>query len=196
MSVWIYLGRLNEARELAEVMGWLIVDGLCRWTIGLTFAASAVGKAVALSHFIDSLERLGVPGRRVRTVLAGVIVGCEAFIAVMSGVGGGLVCGAFTCSIVLLVVFSATLLRVLQRGVRTSCNCFGRSARPVTKYDVLRNAILIGASILGLWAQGVATGQIVGLAALQAGLMGAVFSTVVAHLGDILQVLRRSYVVE
>jgi peroxiredoxin len=51
----------------------------------------------------------------------------------------------------LLVLFTLALLWALRRDIETSCNCFGASNKPLTYYDVGRNAGLIGCGLLGWW---------------------------------------------
>lgn len=47
-------------------------------------------------------------------------------------------------------MFSAHLLAVVAAGRRVSCNCFGRTAQPVSILDVVRNAGIVGCACAGL----------------------------------------------
>jgi hypothetical protein len=64
--------------------------------------------------------------------------------------------GGFAAAAAVLAVFAAAVVRVLRRGVPTSCACFGRSAHPVAPRHVVRNLVLIALCAVG--AAGAAAG--------------------------------------
>jgi len=55
-------------------------------------------------------------------------------------------------AVALLVAFAAGTARVVARGDRVPCGCFGRSSAPISRAHVGRNALLAAASAAGLVA--------------------------------------------
>jgi hypothetical protein len=167
-----------------------------RWTIGLTFAISAIGKATATGSFREAVAAFGVTPRRLNSAIVVATICAEGLIVVLVAVGSVFVVGGFGLALVLLAFFSAVLARALMRKVRTSCNCFGRSQRNVTWYDVVRNGVLGLCSAGGLWCYGPATGHLAIADDLELGLIAAGLMIIVTHLGDIVELLHKPYVVE
>ncbi|MBO0801515.1 MAG: hypothetical protein J2P25_00350 [Nocardiopsaceae bacterium] len=102
----------------------------------------------------------------------------------------------------LLAVFSATLITALRRREAVSCNCFGPGTRPVSRYDLVRNAVLGMCCVAGLleggWLGygGSPAGHPSPAVIVLLGFVAAVFVTIAVNLEDIVEVLRKPYVFE
>jgi Methylamine utilisation protein MauE len=169
----------------------------CRWVIGITFAVSAIGKATSMVSFRAAVAEFGVLPARLTDPVAAGTVAAEGLVVVLVALGGGWATAGFVLAMALLAVFSAALVLALRRKAGVSCNCFGSSERRISWYDVLRNAALVACCIAGLWgAHSWAGGRPgVGLV-LVLGLMAATFMVIVSNLEDIVELLRRPYVVD
>lgn len=163
----------------------------CRWAVGLTFAASALGKATAMDVFRDSVHDLGgVPGRRVPLV-ASAVVALETLAAVLMLLGRPGAVAGFVLATGLLVVFTAVLVRALTQRRQVSCNCFGRQQRRISWYDVGRNGALLAVCVGGMVAAVVVSGRGPDLALLLVlGLMAAVYGLLATGLEDVVDTLR------
>jgi hypothetical protein len=173
-------------------MPGVIVLTFCRWAIGLAFAWSAAGKAVALSSFRDAITDFGVIPARWSGAAALVTISAEALAAAGAAAGGGLALAGFGLSLVLLVVFSAILAAALRRKARFSCNCFGPSERTISWYDVARNVVLGLCCAAGLWNyQAGAAGYPAPALVITLGLAAACLVCIAANLDDIIWLLRK-----
>jgi hypothetical protein len=178
------------------------VDGaalliFCRWSIGLTFAVSALGKATAMGSFRDAIVDFGLLPAQLTGAVAGVVVGAEGLVVALEAAGGVLARAGFALALALLAGFSAVLARTLRKKTDVSCNCFGPSERKVSWFDVGRNASLALCCAGGLWtaAGGTAVRLSAGLG-LALGLVAAGFVIVVTALEDITVLLRRPHLAE
>lgn len=121
-----------------------------RLILGLVFGLSGVTKVADLAGFIASLREFRLlPERAVKPVALG-ITAAEVSVAaaLLAGVA---VEGAAGAATALLTVFTFALARVLRRGQRIACRCFGElSAGPASWRTVLRNILLIALSIATL----------------------------------------------
>jgi uncharacterized membrane protein YphA (DoxX/SURF4 family) len=123
----------------------------CRLVIGLVFAISFVGKVRDVGQFAATIGRFELLPRRWNKTAALLFLGGEAAVVVLLIAGGPLLPLAFALAGLLLLLFTLALLSALRRGIETSCNCFGASEKPLTYYDVGRNAGFIACSLLGWW---------------------------------------------
>lgn len=169
----------------------------CRWAIGLTFAVSALGKARTLGTFRAAVAGFGVLPRRAERPAAVGTVAAEALVVALVALGGGWTAAGFVLALVLLVVFSAVLASALRRKAEVACNCFGASERQVSWYDLARNGCLATCCAGGLASWAASIGGRPELALTVAlSLMAATFVALVSNLADIVELLRRPYVVE
>ncbi|MFE3315054.1 MauE/DoxX family redox-associated membrane protein, partial [Embleya sp. NPDC059213] len=101
----------------------------------------------------------------------------------------------FAVAGVLLAGFTAAVGAALRRGRRSSCRCFGASDAPLGPRHLVRNGILLAASIAGLSATGLASPTdlppaLAGSAvAVVAGLLGALL---LISLDDIVDLFARN----
>jgi hypothetical protein len=178
------------------------VDGaalliFCRWSIGLTFAVSALGKAAAMGSFRDALVDFGVLPAPVTGLVAGVVVGAEGLVAALQAAGGVFASAGFALALALLAGFSAILARALRMKADVSCNCFGPAERKVSWFDVARNALLALCCAGGLWtAPGGTAVRLSAGPVLALGLVAAGFVIVVTALEDITVMLRKPHLAE
>jgi Methylamine utilisation protein MauE len=169
----------------------------CRWSIGLTFAVSALGKASAMGSFRDAIVDFGLLPARLAGAVAGAVAGAEGLVAALEAVGGVLASAGFALGLALLAGFSAILVRALRKKADLSCNCFGPGERKVSWFDVARNALLALCCAGGLWtALGGTAGRLSAGLVLALGLVAAGFVIVVTALEDITVMLRKPHLAE
>lgn len=115
-------------------------------TVFLVAAAGKVSSRRSFTAFTASLGQLNVlPGTVIRAVAVAVVATewlvCSLVLmpwASLAGVGLAL-------AAVLLVVFAAVIARVVARGTRAVCRCFGSGSRePLGVRHVVRNLLLAG----------------------------------------------------
>ncbi|MEU2036853.1 peroxiredoxin family protein [Nocardia amamiensis] len=172
---------------LIEYGVWVSRLALCA-----VFGLSAWGKLADRSATRQAVGDFGVPLRWVPAVAWGLPI-AEAVIAVValvpwvSGV-------AAVAALLLLGVFTVVIARLLRRGERPSCSCFGTaSAAPIGPKTLVRNAaLLVLAAAVGMGAvthprvpMGLPADDAIGCAVV------AAFSAVLVWLAGQLRVLRR-----
>jgi hypothetical protein len=166
----------------------------CRWSIGLTFAVSAFGKARELRAFeLAVVDLAGVPAGRARPVALATLL-AEVLVVLAVAVGGPALPVGFGLAAGLLLLFSFVLARALRRRTAVSCNCFGASERPISGYDLVRNGALLACCVAGLALvdRPAPAAAVIVLLALMAGC----FMLIVTNAEDIVDLLRKPYLVE
>jgi uncharacterized membrane protein YphA (DoxX/SURF4 family) len=166
----------------------------CRIVIALVFALSASGKVLDMPAFQESIADFRLLPRRWSKVVAWAFLGAEFVIALLMAVGGGALLTGFLLASGLLVTFSAALVVALRRNAEVTCNCFGRTERRISFYDVVRNALLVLCSLAGAWWALAGSPQ--NLAAVEAvliGLMAVCFVVLTTNLRDIVETLRQPF---
>jgi uncharacterized membrane protein YphA (DoxX/SURF4 family) len=168
----------------------------CRWSIGLTFLASAVGKVRDLPAFRLAITDLrALPARLARPAAIGTVV-AEALVVLGMIVGFAALPVGFVLAAVLLVLFSGVLVAALRRDAGVSCNCFGASERPISWYDIGRNTALMACCVAGLVGYAIADGRPAASVIVLLGLMAGCFFLIVSNSEDIVELLRKPYVIE
>jgi uncharacterized membrane protein YphA (DoxX/SURF4 family) len=136
--------------------------------LAAVFAWAGAAKAVDRRATARSFRALGLPGDALLTTGVPVV---ELVLA------AGLVlvpAAAAPLAFGLLVAFSVVLGRALREGVPVGCGCFGTARRgPVSARDLLRNAVLAAVALVVAVAGGT------GVAAVAAGVVGALVGLVV-----------------
>jgi peroxiredoxin len=127
---------------LIEYGVWVSRLGLC-----VVFGLSAWGKLADRSATRQAVGDFGVPLRWVPAVAWALSI-AEAAIAI--GVLLPWVCGvAALATLLLLAVFTAVIVRLLRRGERPSCSCFGAaSAAPIGPKILVRNGLFAVLAVL------------------------------------------------
>jgi len=166
---------------------------LSRITIAFLFLFSFASKMLAFRDFAVTVSDFKLFPRRWSKTIAGFFLGGEIATAILVIFGGKMVFLGFLLATVLLAAFSVALETALWRHINMSCNCFGRTERRISHYDVVRNGFLLLCSLPGLWmlsstSQRLSVGEIILLA-----LMSAMFLLCVTNLGDIVETLRRPF---
>ncbi|MER5643553.1 MauE/DoxX family redox-associated membrane protein [Streptosporangium sp. NPDC002524] len=132
-------------------MEYLAVGARC--LIGVVFLASFISKVVsraAFEAFVDSIGDMRLlPAVLVKTAAVIVVVTeCAVFLLLAVPTPLTAVTG-FVAAAIMLTVFGVGILSVIRRGVRASCQCFGRSTAPLGLRHVLRNVVLVSAATVG-----------------------------------------------
>lgn len=165
----------------------------CRATIALLFAFSFGSKFLALRDFAVSIGDFKLLPRRWSKILAWLFLCGELATIICITFGGNLLPFGFLLAMALLLIFSMALITALRRKVSMSCNCFGRTERHLSRYDVARNVFLILCSLVGLWMMGsaqhnLAIGEIILLALMSTGLL-----LLITNLSDVIETLLRPF---
>lgn len=145
----------------------------CRIATGTVFAVSALGKLRDLPAFEQAVRRFHLlPTKTVRPVAHLFVLG-EATVAVTMLLGGSRLSWGFGLAAILLVLFSIAIGSALRHSLPIACNCFGKSERPVSALDLVRNGGLLGFALPGLFFSsggnagvGTETGILLGLMAV------------------------------
>lgn len=166
----------------------------CRIAIASVFAASASGKASDITAFRDTVSNFQLLPSSWSRVVALLFLGAELAVVPLMAIGGKLLAAGFILAAGLLAVFSAALVAALWRNIRMTCNCFGRTERRISSYDVVRNMLLILCSLVGFW--GLTFGSIRSLSAteiLLIGFMTLCFAVLITNLKDVVETLQQPF---
>jgi len=161
----------------------------CRISIALLFIVSAGSKTLAIRDFEVTVGNFKLLPRRWNKPATWLFLGGEIATVVLIAIGGSLLLIGFLLAIALLAVFAIALVSALLRDIDISCNCFGKTERHISPYDVVRNILFILCSLSGMWMliytpQNLDVGEITLLT-----FMSAVFVVLVANLSDVIETL-------
>jgi Zn-dependent metalloprotease len=142
------------------------VEVVARVVIGLTLVYAGLAKIAGGKVFLTSLRRLPIPrflvsgDERLRAMAVGIptveiALGSTFALGLWPYTSGALV-------VLLLLAFSAVLVRALRNMPISTCACFGRIAR-IHKRSLGRNAAFVGLTVVGM--QGQDTGRLLSLLA-------------------------------
>jgi hypothetical protein len=171
---------------------------ICRSVIALLFSISLIGKVFNPRVFSRSVERFKLIPRQLVPLAALLVLSGEAATVLALALGGRLLLAGFVLALALLGVFSLALSSVLRRDIQIPCHCFGASTRPISRYDLWRNAGFVLCALGGCGLAVSAPGHVsqgVSLAAW--GIIGPASAVIVAvwsQLGEIMQLVRDSRV--
>lgn len=127
----------------------LYLLAFCRVVMGLVFLVSSIGKARDLDLFRQTIRTFHILPPALSGVGAIAFICGEFAVVAVIVIGGPLLMPGFLLAAGLLVLFSIALVSVLLRRIRTSCNCFGTSAKAVSPFDVWRNVGFILCALVG-----------------------------------------------
>jgi hypothetical protein len=167
----------------------------CRIVLGLVFAISFLSKMSDLAMFERTIITFNVVPKQLVRFAALIFLCSELTVVIFAIAGGRFLAAIFAVAGLLLLVFSIALASTLVRNIRTSCNCFGPTQKPVSAHDLWRNAGLILIALGGLCALFIADGEVADLALPELGLVALVAGLFVAiwlNLRDIAQLFRQS----
>jgi len=135
----------------------LYLLAFCRVVIGLVFIVSSISKALNISKFRQTIISFGLLPRSLTGIAAILFLCCEFAVAGLAAIGGEFLLPSFLLAIILLLIFCGALASVLVRRLRTPCNCFGSSEKPISIGDVWRNVGFIlcalGGCVALTWTQ-------------------------------------------
>ncbi len=165
----------------------------CRITIILVFALSLGGKILDIVNFQEAIVDFRLLPTRWSKAAAWTFLGVESAIVLLMAIGGSVLLIGFLLAMALLTVFSAALVLVLQRDIRVTCNCFGRTERRISPYDVARNVLLILCGLVGVWALVSPLQSLSEVEIILIGLMAVCFVVLVTNLADVVGTLRQPF---
>lgn len=165
----------------------------CRVVIGMVFLISSASKALHLVQFKQTITHFRLLPSKLSGSAALLFLAGEGSVVVLIIAGGNLLLPGFLLAMTLLLVFCGALASVLFRKLRTSCNCFGPSAHPITVSDLWRNLGFGGCALAGCvtqnWLQGTHT-TLSWLASIPISLGALVFVMIWIQLGEITRLFR------
>ncbi|MCO1657172.1 MauE/DoxX family redox-associated membrane protein [Pseudonocardia humida] len=124
---------------------------VARVVVGGMFLVALVSKARDLPSFRTAVRGFGVVPRRLERPVVAAVLGAEAAVVLLL-VGRSSAAVGLGAAALLLTAFATGMARVLARGDRVPCGCFGRSTAPIGRAHVWRNGLLAGAAVTGLVA--------------------------------------------
>ncbi|MCL4869806.1 MAG: hypothetical protein KJ063_12635 [Anaerolineae bacterium] len=122
-----------------------------RVALGLLFAYAFLAKVRDVAQFAAAVGRFELLPRRWVKTAALLFLAGELAVILLLLTGGSWLPLAFALAALLLLLFTLALLSALRRNIQTSCSCFGTSDKPLTYYDIWRNAGFMACSLLGWW---------------------------------------------
>lgn len=122
----------------------------CQACIGLVFSLSFFGKLNRLTEFARTIESFNILPPRYSRNTALLFLGAELLVVISVLLGNRLAVLGLALAGILLGLFSIAIASALARGIKTSCNCFGKSSDVIAPYDLLRNAALIAFTLVAL----------------------------------------------
>jgi hypothetical protein len=128
------------------------MDVVARTLLFGVFVFSLAGKVrgrAAYADFADSVAALWPGPRRWIRVVSVATVAAEAAVVVLLVAPATAVAGLLAAAGI-LAVFTAAILSAVHRRERAPCRCFGRSDTALGTPHVVRNAVLLLVSLLGL----------------------------------------------
>ncbi|MEU9826211.1 MauE/DoxX family redox-associated membrane protein [Micromonospora chersina] len=120
----------------------------CRVLLGTVLLAAAVGKVSGRDAYREFTRSVRDMGYRPAGPLAAAVVAAEFTAVVLLAV---IPLAGLLSSAALLLAFTLAVATNLRRGGAT-CRCFGRTAVPLGRHHVWRNAFLVGCAIAGALA--------------------------------------------
>lgn len=162
---------------------------VCRGFIGIVFLVAVLNKIssrAAFRDFVQSVQDM-VPSPK---PIAPLVVAAELAIVLLlvtpsrtAGLAGFVLAG------LLLVGFVGGIVRAMSVGNTRPCRCFGRSAKPLGRQHVIRNALLIAVAALGAVASVASVSVPLAPAALAA-VSGLVLGSLVTMSEDLVALFR------
>ncbi|MFG3600924.1 MauE/DoxX family redox-associated membrane protein [Micromonospora chersina] len=126
----------------------MYVEIACRVLLGTVLLAAAVGKVSGRDAYREFTRSVRDLGYRPAGPLAAAVVAAEFAAVVLLAV---IPLAGFLLSAALLLAFTVAVATNLRRPGAT-CRCFGRTAAPLGRHHVWRNAFLVGCAIAGALA--------------------------------------------
>lgn len=125
----------------------MYVEIACRVLLGTVLLAAAVGKVSGRDAYREFTRSVRDMGYRPAGPLAAAVVAAEFTAVVLLAVVPP---AGFLLSAALLLAFTVAVATNLRAGA--TCHCFGRTAAPLGRHHVWRNAFLVGCAVAGALA--------------------------------------------
>jgi len=159
--------------------------------LGVVLVLAAGSKAHGrkpFRDFIQTLERFGFPKAWVGAPLAATMILAETasvlLLLVVPGAG-------YALALVLFSGFTLGIARVLRRGEKVRCRCFGASETPMGVAHLVRNGLLIAVTLLGAVSHGAGPhASAPAGVGLVAGVLGALTGFFITRWDDLVFLLR------
>jgi uncharacterized membrane protein YphA (DoxX/SURF4 family) len=166
----------------------------CRIFIGLVFGYSFLRKAMNIPAFEQTILEFHILPNNFSRITALLFLSGECAVTLLLMVGGPFLILGFILSIFLLLLFCSALVSLLHRNIRSSCNCFGPTQKPVSAIEVWRNIGFILCAIIGCGVLAASNNGQGHLGLIEWGLIGlgaAVCVVIWIQLGEIVYIFRQ-----
>jgi hypothetical protein len=120
-------------------MDALLLLAFCRIVLGFVFALSLIGKLRNVEAFRQTMLNFRLLPDWLIGVATYLFLGSELLVVLGTILGDRFLFPTFLLAALLLILFSGAMALVLVRQMRLSCNCFGKSDKPVSVEDLWRN---------------------------------------------------------
>jgi integral membrane sensor domain MASE1 len=130
----------SQVGEIARL--WLLIAVL----------VAACGKSLAFGRFRRDLAASFPELGKASVPLAAAIVAIEWVLAVLLLYGGAAVRYGFIGTALLFGALTAVVAAALAQDRTVVCSCFGTTSHRMSGYDLLRNGLLVGAAVFGVFA--------------------------------------------
>lgn len=167
------------------MMEYLEIAGRC--TLALVFIVSAYGKLrsrLAFTAFLAGLRDMRVSPSAFVHAVAWAAVAAETTIPILLAIPATAMAGLLLAMVV-LTAFTIAILVVLNRGVQTSCPCFGSSPVRFGRRHVVRNGTLLVVGATTIMAMAGSASQVDVGGAVVAIAAGMVFAIVIASFDEL-----------
>lgn len=162
----------------------------CRVTTILIFGMSFIGKLSNIPSFQEAVTNFGILSPKLSRSAAWIFLAGEFVVIVLAIRGENALFAGFVLAAFLLTIFSIALGIALIRRLQVPCNCFGRTEKPISPYDLVRNGSFIVCNLLGasvFWTTNEHLAALDTANVILTGLMGAVFVMILTNLSEIIQ---------
>jgi uncharacterized membrane protein YphA (DoxX/SURF4 family) len=120
---------------------------VCGLVLAVVFIRAGAAKLARRDQTEESFAALRLPAARHLTLIVPLLELAVAVALLAAPPIGGV------AALVILVLFTAVIVRAIASGVSASCNCFGAArSEPVSMHDVIRNVVLGGLATAAVFA--------------------------------------------
>ncbi|MFC4059964.1 MauE/DoxX family redox-associated membrane protein [Planomonospora corallina] len=160
----------------------------CGALLSTVFGVSGAGKIRRPVEFAASVGALRLLPPRASGLAASLLTAAELLVAVLLPVSlllsAEVALAGFAGSAALSALFCAVIVITLKRGIRATCNCFGRAAAEYSTRHVVRNAALVLIALGGAGSS-LAAGPVHTPATILAIAVGLVLGILVVAMDDL-----------
>ena len=121
----------------------------CRWNIGFLFLYSSLAKILSTESFQQTVKNLKILPKLLIKPFSFAIIFVEFLLAIIVISSKSYFRYAFLFSSFLLILFTIMFLFVLSQKKLITCNCFGKTQKLISWFDIIRNLVFICISVLG-----------------------------------------------